>query len=233
MVWSQILDVFYNSERVRNQFREENFPKELSDPKLLKKRISNIENKISRRRNKVTELNNRKSELYENYLSLKINKNTLDRLMTVSEDSISTVNEEIKSLESEIQIIKGGLEWEDWFEDFEKFTDDIKSYTSIEQKRKFIESIVEKIIVTWDGITNTHNLKIKFKFHIVKDRGKEIGNYKFELKKGKNTLETNKLDFQKIWLKYRKVLGKNPINENHSTVTDFAKFLGWSTLQPR
>ena len=128
--------------------------------------------------------------------------------MTVSEDSISTVNEEIKSLESEIQIIKGGLEWEDWFEDYEKFTDDVKSYTSVEQKRKFIESIVEKIIVTWDDITNTHNLKIKFKFHIVKDRGKEIGNYKFELKKGKNTFESRQLDIQDMWYNYKKVYVK-------------------------
>lgn len=47
-----------------------------------------------------------------------------------------------------------------------------------------------------------------------------------EVKKGKNTLETNNLDFHKMLFQYKKVLKKNASNNPYSTVTDFAKFLG-------
>ncbi len=114
----------------------------------------------------------------------------------------------------------------DWFKNFEKYTSKIKSYTSFEQKRKFIESIVDKIIISWDSVTNTHNLKIKFRLHIIKDKGEGIGNRISEVKKGKNTLDVNELDFKKGWINYKKFLNTNTSYINHSTVTDFAKFLG-------
>lgn len=231
LVWNMILDVFQNSERIKKQFRDENIPKELNDPKVIKRSINNLQNKIDRRHSKTIELENRRNELYENYLSLKINKNTLDRLMEISNQTTLEVLEEIKQLESEIQILKGGVEWEDWFEDFDRYLLKIKSYTSIDQKQKFIESIVDKIIISWDNVTNTHNLKIKFRLHIVKDKGKEIGNRISEIKKGKKTLDINELDFKKGWINYRKFLKQNTSYKNHSTVTDLARFLGWSTLR--
>ena len=44
------------------------------------------------------------------------------------------------------------------------------------KKRFFIEKYVENVVVNWDNITKTHNLKINFKLPPIKDRGKEIGN---------------------------------------------------------
>jgi site-specific DNA recombinase len=220
LIWTTILDVFQNSETIKKQFREENIPKELNDPKILKQKISNIQSKIDRRRNKTVELEERRTELYENYLSLKINKDTLDRLMESSNQSNLEVLEEIKQLESEILILKGGIEWEEWFEDFEVYISKIKSYTSLEQKRKFIESIIENITVSWDNVTNTHNLKIKFRLHIVKDKGKLIGNEISDIKKGKKTLILNELDFKKGWMGYRKFLNQKTSYINHSTVRE-------------
>lgn len=110
----------------------------------------------------------------------------------------------------------------DWFKYFEKYTSKIKSYTSFEQKRKFIVSIVDKIIISWDSVTNTHNLKIKFRLHIVKDKGEGIGNRISEVKKGNNTLDVNELDFKKGWINYKKFLNTNTSYINHSTVMEFS-----------
>lgn len=58
-----VLDVFQNSERIKKQYREDNIPKELNDPKILKKQISNIQNKIDRRHSQTVELENRRNTL--------------------------------------------------------------------------------------------------------------------------------------------------------------------------
>ena len=226
LVWKMVVDTFADSERIKRQFREENIPKELNDPKIIKKKINSIQTKVERRRKNLNEIERRKEQLFEQYVALEINKKQMDRISAISDESANKIKEEIKSFEAEIQILKGGVEWEEWFEDFNIYIEKIKSYTSIEQRRKFIETIVEKIFVSWDGVTNTHNLKIQFKLNIVKDRGKLIENQISEVKKGINTLETNKLDFHKMLFQYKKVLKKNALNNPYSTVTDFAKFRG-------
>lgn len=118
------------------------------------------------------------------------------------------------------------MEWEDWFDDFTNYFEEIEGYRTIEEKRLFIEKYVENIIVNWDNITKTHNLKINFKLPLIRDRGKEIGNNIFEIKKGNNSLKINKLNIQKLGRKWKKFKESNTIIKNHSTVTDFAKLRG-------
>jgi hypothetical protein len=34
---------------------------------------------------------------------------------------------------------------------------EIKSYTTLKQKKKFLNDVVKKVEIHWDNITNTHN----------------------------------------------------------------------------
>ena len=233
LVWKIVVDVFSNSEKIRKKFREENIPKELNDVDIIKGKINSIEKKIKRRFVKIGEIERRKEEIYENYVSMKISKTQLNRLMGIVEKNIIELNEEISELRTEVELLNGGIEWEDWFLHFNTYIDRIKSYTSLEDRRKFIEEVVEKIIVNWDDVTGTHNLNIQFKLNLLKDRGKLIEDNIYKVKKGKNTFETRQLDIQDMWFNYKKVLRQKTSSIPYSTVTDLAKFLGWSTLQPR
>ena len=81
--------------------------------------------------------------------------------------------------------------------------------------------MVDKVEVLWDNNTKEHTLKINFKLGIYEDTRKQVDNYKFEVKEGKNVVTLNGINSKKI------SYGKKDTNlEPYSTVTDLAKFLG-------
>ena len=99
-------------------------------------------------------------------------------------------------------------------------------------KREFITQFVNKINVYWDNVSNSHKLVVTFKLKIIKDIRTNKEKYVFKVLNGQNDKVINDINS----IKYKKILNKkshpNWVRPNHSTVTDFAKFLGISTLQP-
>ena len=67
---------------------------------------------------------------------------------------------------------------------------EIKSYTTLKQKKKFLNDVVKKFEIHWDNITNTHTIKIFFHLNIVKDRGSKVDDYVYKIIKGKSLTET-------------------------------------------
>ena len=69
--------------------------------------------------------------------------------------------------------------------------------------------------------------------NIVKDKGELVSNDIYKIIKGKNDLDINGVNVRK----FNNYINKKRQNKtyllDYSTVTDLAKFLGWSTLHPR
>ena len=168
----------------------------------------------------------RKDEILELYLNLKLSKDRMDNLLIKVEENINKIKDEISELNTKVSLLKSSNVWENWFEDFKKYSKKIRDYTDIVQKQNFLKQFVEKIDVFWDGITNTHKIKIHFSIKIVEDKGKEKGNFIFDIKNGKKSVLIKGINSPKL----TKIKKKNPNSLttflNHSTVTDFAKFLG-------
>ena len=122
--------------------------------------------------------------------------------------------------------------WEDWFDSFKTHFDKICSYTKFEDKRKFLKEYVDKIYVEWDKKTNTHNIKINFKLNIVKDKGELVSKDIYKTVKGKNEIDINGINVRKFTNHINKKRQNKTYLLNYSTVTDLAKFLGWSTFLP-
>ena len=147
----------------------------------------------------------------------------MDNLLIKVEENINKIKEEISDLDTKISILKSSNIWENWFEDFKNYSKKIRSYTDQIQKQKFLNEFVEKIDVFWDDITNTHKIKIHFSIKIVGDRGKEKGNFIFNIKNGRKSVLIKGINSPKI----SKIRKKNPnlltTFINHSTVTELSK----------
>ncbi len=226
LVWLMVLSIWDKSELVKENFRINNLPSEMRDKGKLKKKINSFNVKIGRRKKRIEEINNRKDELLTEYLSLKINKEQMKKLTTSFKESIGKEEKEIKDIESQISVLEDGTIWENWFDDFLKYKDEIKRYSTLSEKKELLNTLVDKVYVDWDDVTKTHNIKIFFKFNMVKDKGKRIDDNLYEIKKGKGEYEMNDLDYKDLYKKYKKFKDQNPSYINYSTVTDFAKFLG-------
>jgi hypothetical protein len=93
-----------------------------------------------------------------------------------------------------------------------------------EMKKDLLRIVLNKIIVYYDNIEKVHRLTINFKIpvYIQGMDGAEKSAVNVSIKppkKGRKSLDGRGDQTSSV--------------ENYSTVTLFARFLGWSTLQPR
>ena len=59
---------------------------------------------------------------------------------------------------------------------------------------------MDKVEVLWDNKTKEHTLKINFKLGIYEDTRKQVDNYKFEVKEGKNVVTLNGINSKRLFL---------------------------------
>ena len=94
------------------------------------------------------------------------------------------------------------------------------------RKRKFLDLILSRIDVSHDAATKLHRLDIKFRLPLLSDLD---GTVKHNPLKSENS--DRKVKYFRSPMSPIKSAKKPNKETFYSTVTDFAKFLGWSTLQ--
>ena len=225
LIWVNILNIFGNSEIVKEEFRKKNLPKELNGD-VIKKRIKENISKIKRRQTKIQTIHKKLEENTIKNITLKISDNMFENIKVSVEKEIEKIENEINQLEIQNDLWLNDNVWEDWFDSFKLHFNKICRYTKSEDKRKFITDYIENIYVGWDGDNNTHNIKINFKLNIVKDKGELVSNDIYKIKKGKKEIDINGINLRKFNNHINKKRDSKTYLLNYSTVTDFAKFLG-------
>jgi hypothetical protein len=74
----------------------------------------------------------------------------------------------VGNLESEEKRFNDGLRWVNWLEKFESEIESKNQYTD-EEKREFLNGVVDRIVVHFDNESNQHSLEIDFNLPIVSD----------------------------------------------------------------
>ena len=220
LVWNQVIDTFEKSERIKQSFRDKYLTEYIEDNKKIKQQISNIKKQIKNRYSKLEKVESRRDKIYDDYLDIKISEERFNVLNLKIDENIKLISDEISKRESEIEILKRETLFERWFTSFNNHLSEIKSYTTLEQKKKFLNDYVKKIEIHWDDITSTHRIKIFFHLNIVKDRGNKVGEYVYKITKGKSVSEITGINSNKLSRKLKKINEKNTSFNNHSTVTD-------------
>ena len=226
LVWNEILHHYSNSYNIREQFKNKYLPIKLKERDQPLKQIKSYNKDISDIKRTIKKLKSQKIDLYGKKLILEIDDTTFQRFENDINSKIEKENNKILSIKGNIGDIRDNIKWYDWFKDFENKFSEIKKYKSLDDKRKFIDDFVEKIEVFWDNITNTHKIKIYFKFYIVKDDRIRKEKYVFKVLKGKNYSEINEINSRKMKELMNKEKKLTTSKLNYSTVTDLAKFLG-------
>ena len=116
--------------------------------------------------------------------------------------------------------------WEDWFDSFKLHFNKICNYKNYEDKRKFLNDYVEKVIIVWNKETNTHHIKIQFKLNIVNDVGELVGKDIYRVKRGKKEIDFNGINVRKFNNYHSKKRDSETYLLTYSTVTLFARLRG-------
>ena len=232
LIWIQVLNVFKNSELVKETYRKTNLPKHL-DGESIKKLINQNKTKIKSREKRIVKINERLEENTIKNITLKISDKMFERIKLGVEEELLKIQDEISQFEIQNDLWLNDNVWEDWFDNFKLHFNKICKYKKFEDKRKFINEYIDKIDVSWDKNNNTHNIQIHFILNLIKDKGELINKDIYKIKGGKNILNIDGINLRKFKNEISKKKESETTFYNYSTVTDFAKFLGWSTLQPR
>ena len=231
LVWMEVLNVFKNSELVKEEFRRNNLPKNL-DSVSIKKKIKSNQNKIKIRIKRIENINQKLEENTIKNITLKISDKMFSNIKIGVEKELEKINNEISEFEIQNELWLNNNVWEEWFDSFKLHFNKICKYQNFEDKKKFLNDYVEKIYCEWDEKNNTHNIQIQFVLNIVKDRGELIDKDIYKIKRGKNKVKINGINIRKIRNRIIKMKESKTYLLDHSTVTDFARFLGWSTFFP-
>ncbi|MFZ4679209.1 MAG: hypothetical protein ACOYLP_03485, partial [Flavobacterium sp.] len=110
---------------------------------------------------------------------------------------------------------------EQWFDWIDRFSAEMNGNRELSEpsKKELLKLIIEKISVEYDTNQMIHILTIFFKIPVFIQKGNDVN-----MKTSRVSVTPPKAG--------RKAKNQIEPVETYSTVTDFAKFLGWSTLHP-
>jgi site-specific DNA recombinase len=222
LVWIQILNVLKNSELVKETYRKINLPSHL-DEESIKKRIKQNIIKIKNREKKIIRIYERLEENMIKNVTLKISDKMFDNVKFGVEEEIEKIQNEISHLKIQNNLWLNNNVWEDWFESFIVYFNEICKYTKFEDRKKFMDDHIEKIDIIWDNTNNTHNIKIHFLLNLIKDKGELVDKNIYKIEGGKNILKINGINLRKLNNKIGKEKESKTTFLNYSTVVDCFK----------
>ena len=178
----------------------------MSEGRLNKRQLSSH---VLKKNIELRKLQKTKSKLEEgiidverkNYLGEFQSDNIYTTLKKQLNKELLSISSKIESIQSHLSTIGNESKWFDIIDLFKNIISEVVQLTQ-SQKKEILRSIIDHIVVSFDGVNKTHQLNVNFRIPML------VGN---------------------------QVLVSKPktLRQDYSTVTDFAKLRGWSTLQPR
>jgi DNA invertase Pin-like site-specific DNA recombinase len=178
----------------------------MSEGRLNKRQLSSH---VLKKNNELRKLQKTKSKLEEgiidverkNYLGEFQSENIYTTLKKQLNKELLSISSKIESIQSHLSTIGNESKWFDIIDLFKNIISEGVQLTQ-SQKKDILRSIIDHIVVSFDGVNKTHHLNVNFRIPML------VGN---------------------------QVLVSKPktLRQDYSTVTLFARFRGWSTLQPR
>ena len=185
IVWNKVIDIVKDSFLFKE--KEKNLILEESSLKTDKEEIKKLENRIKQYDR---ELKNIESNVIQ-LESDKILKNRSEKEVNGILKNINSHKVDILGKkENLMNLIKGNkkdMGWVDWVNEFSTKIKDIRKTKDLEVKKKFLNGLVDRIIVNCEN-KNTHNLRLFFKIPYIGDtliwrdeKNKKLG---YDIKKG-------------------------------------------------
>jgi hypothetical protein len=219
ILWDKIIDVLSDTITLKDTLKEKTDLGKRLRSVDLKKKVKEITEKID-------ELVKIKTDLEKGLVGIETDK-ILNKFPSeevyqlLKKDLTKRYNLTVTEIEihnSSLKMIGNDVKWFDWIEKFGKQIQG-KRDVSDPQKRDLLNTILDKILVNYDPIEKVHNLTLNFKIPVLFRDGNE------GREPTRVTITPPKSG--------RKKKNQNEPVRDYSTVTDFAKFRGWSTSQPR
>ena len=189
MVWNKVIDVIeksfmFKEEHKKEVLKENNFRSNLDELKKL-------DIQLKRERDQLKFIDKTLVNIEKDILLGKREKKIGNDLLSEMNIEKDNVLMRIEGIEKNVNNSKNSNDWIDWVNEFGKNIKKIRNETNTEIKQKFLNGLVDRIIVNYED-NQTHNLRVFFKIPYIGDEliWKDSNNKKlgYEIKKGIKSL---------------------------------------------
>ncbi len=168
IVWKLVMDTVSESAILKEQFKTKVLPEHLQDEeenerllKIQKAKNTRLTKELKQVQESIADVETENLlKKYDDVVYQKIKKN-LDAAMKAKKDELEQTRIRTKELGNQ-------KSWLDWLEEFGKDLQ-LTSESSKEDKKKYLQGLVDKIEVRLDKESLNHHLKVFFRFGLVND----------------------------------------------------------------
>jgi hypothetical protein len=227
MIWCSTVDVWSNSYTIKEEFKKGFLHPKLKDRKDVNQGLSQKLKSQSNLHKEISTLEKRTKTLYSDYMTLRIKEKEYKEINLHIQKEIDLRKKKLKVLVDEVKLLQKQDVWFDWLSGFEEELETIKSWNEnddFDKMKEFLNRVIEQIDIIWNKEDNTHQLKIKYKLNVHKDKRTKNGKWKFNIDKGKSERIFKRFSSYKL----SREIGQKElmVYNSYSTVTLLAKFLG-------
>jgi len=189
IVWNTLCEVLENSHIIKEEIKGKTLTQKLKTEEDVKKKIQSIRREQRKIDVRIDDIDERYEEVLGSYTNLEITKNILDSVLKKVDEEKRKLLVKKSDFDTEIMKVRDKKGWLDWINKHKGWIKDLSKLTTYKERVEVINQYVDKILVDYNRVGNTHTLVLKLKLPIVND--KFMKNKKgYEIKEGVHNVET-------------------------------------------
>ena len=219
-VWNRVLEVISKSSLLKEEVKNKVLDTKLDTTSETNQIIKKEKSKRAKILRDIEDIQESIAEMETKYLLKKYDETIYQKIEKNLTDEMKKLNDEMEQSRLKIKELGSQKKWIDWLSSYNEKLEEYEQY-SPEQKKNFLEGIIDKILVGFDKISKEHHLKISFVMPLVDDGIQ----YHSDNKSGEYDLIDGQTETE-FGIKPTPRGKKTTPLENYSTVTDLARLRG-------
>jgi hypothetical protein len=167
-VWDTVMDAVSKSSTLKEGFKEEILQSKYSGDAETDRELKNLKTKSNRLKKDLQQIQSSIADVETNHLLKRYDDVVYSQIKSNLDGELKTKKDEIEQTRIRIKELGNHQRWLDWVE---KYADRVGSLDdfSNEDKKRYLEGILQRIEVVLDKETNDHHLDITFSMGLVGD----------------------------------------------------------------
>ena len=167
LVWDTVIQTMSNSVLFKQGVKDEILS--ANSTQTANSDIAAEQRKLRKVNKELKDVENAIVELETDRLLKKRSDREVTRILSNIENHYFELEKRRESIEGVINNTKQSLHWVDWVNEFSDKIEELKSETDMQVKKRFLEGLLENILVTSDD-KQTHSITLNFKIPYVNDK---------------------------------------------------------------
>ena len=161
--------IVVNSNVLKDNIKKESLASKNVDDKEFQVKVASSVRAENKYRSEIENVEKAKSKIDTDKVLNKIDSKQYKMIMDNLDKEYSKLQKLLDNASKEKQLLLNKERWVDWVSKFKKTYLDVDGLKE-EEKKEYLEGILDKILVSYDNKLNEHKVQLKFLFPIVNDK---------------------------------------------------------------